>query len=121
MGFVPYLIVVWLCITCNTCIADTYYASASKGAHVARGRIGINWDPISKIVRKVYVDSPADKAGLIPGDRILHINDIDIMGPVGTKVKLTVLRNGQSLQFVIIRVSCEEVDTHHVVTKEKSS
>jgi carboxyl-terminal processing protease len=60
---------------------------------------------------------PADKAGLKPKDTIIKIDDEDavgftveeavlkIRGPEGTDVKLTVLRDGQQLEFTITRAS----------------
>lgn len=59
--------------------------------------------------------SPAIKAGITAGDIVLKINDEDtkgftlqqavnkIRGPKGTTVKLTVKRNGQVLEFSIVR------------------
>ena len=58
-------------------------------------------------------DTPADRAGILAGDRILKINDTAtfdmsveeavqlIRGPKGTKVKLTILRNGEDENRVI--------------------
>ncbi len=61
--------------------------------------------------------SPADKAGLQPGDKIIKIDDKDmtginpelvrlkVLGPAGSSVKLTISRKGEStpLEFSIIR------------------
>lgn len=58
-------------------------------------------------IEYVVPDTPADKAGLSAGDKILKINNIDaatltqkqaidyIKGPKGTKVRLTILKKGQ--------------------------
>ena len=60
---------------------------------------------------------PSEKAGLIQGDRIVKVNDTDIAGvrmpqdsmirlmkgPKGTKVKITVNRDGELIPFDIIR------------------
>lgn len=65
--------------------------------------------------------SPGAKAGLLPGDAIIAVDDKDITkmaldeavmlirGPKGTKVKLTVRRenNPEPLQFVIARATIE--------------
>ena len=62
-------------------------------------------------------DTPADKSGLLPGDKILEIDLVDvnnlsvdkavnlIRGPKGTEVRLLILRDGwgQPKEFVIIR------------------
>lgn len=57
------------------------------------------------IVDEVFPDSPAEKAGLLPGDRIVSVNDIDmsgsdseevsfwILGEAGTSVKIEVMRD----------------------------
>ena len=60
---------------------------------------------------------PSEKAGLLQGDRIVRVDDINIAGvkmpqdsmirlmkgPAGTKVKITVNRSGESIPFDIIR------------------
>mgnify|MGYP002681429924 FL=1 len=62
-------------------------------------------------------NSPAEKAGLKPGDQIIAVDDVDItsedpslvlrrvLGPAGTIVKLTIQREGssESLEFEITR------------------
>ncbi|MGB3988274.1 MAG: S41 family peptidase [Minisyncoccales bacterium] len=62
-------------------------------------------------------DTPADKSGLLPGDKILEIDGVDvnnlsvdkavnlIRGPKGTEVRLLILRDGwgQPKEFVIVR------------------
>ena len=57
---------------------------------------------------KPYVDGPAYNAGMLPGDIIYKVDDVDVTGweidkvvammkgPEGTKVKVTVVRDGES-------------------------
>ncbi|MBP3577793.1 MAG: S41 family peptidase [Lachnospiraceae bacterium] len=57
---------------------------------------------------KPYVDGPAYKAGMLPGDIIYMVDDVDVTGmeidnvvammkgPEGTQVKVTVIRDGES-------------------------
>lgn len=69
------------------------------------------------IVLEVIAGGPSEKIGLQPGDRILKVDDRDIAGvgfpqdsmvrkmrgPSGTKVHLTVLRDGVTVPFEITR------------------
>lgn len=67
------------------------------------------------LVLGVINDSPAQKAGLIPGDIIKKVDDVEytgeqltaasnkMKGEEGTKVKVTVARNGEIKEFDILR------------------
>ncbi len=64
---------------------------------------------------RVFKDSPAEKAGLLPGDIIVEIDGksaegmdtdtvaVNVKGKEGTKVKLVIFRNNEYLDFEIIR------------------
>ncbi len=66
-------------------------------------------------VLRLLRDNPAEKAGLQVGDTIIAVNDESVQGvsvndtvekirgDVGTTVKLTVLREGQTKEFVLTR------------------
>ena len=67
--------------------------------------------PDGVLVLSIIEDSGAEKAGLQPNDIITKINDIDVVSPIdfqkadldpGESVNVTVLRNGEQLQFVIV-------------------
>ncbi len=91
---------------------------------VVRGWLGVVIQPLTPpiaealnlthgvIVMKVFPGSPAQKAGLQPGDIILAVNGKPINSvtqlqfaimktPPGHKVKLTVLRNGKKLELTV--------------------
>lgn len=71
-------------------------------------------------------DTPAFKAGILPGDIITKIDDISysgdqlteasnkIKGEIGTKVKLEILRDGKLLDFEVTR---ENIKVNHVEGK----
>jgi len=62
-------------------------------------------------------DSPAQNTGLLPGDVILMVDDVPytaaemdaagahMRGKPGTNVKLTIFRNGETMEFVITRAN----------------
>lgn len=78
------------------------------------------------MVIKPIENSPAEKAGILPGDIITKINDIEytgdkleeasnkIRGEEGTKVKLEIYRNGETKEFEITR---KKVVISHITTK----
>ena len=80
------------------------FAVASKG----RGALGIDIDPESVArVQSVVPGSPAEKAGIRPGDTIVHFDGTPITKPwhlyvavrsatVGKKVRVTVMRDNVS-------------------------
>ena len=69
------------------------------------------------IVLEVIPGGPSEKVGLLPGDRILKVDDLviagvnfpqdsivaHIKGPAGTKVLITVKRGGEIIPFEIVR------------------
>ncbi|MFN3478019.1 MAG: S41 family peptidase [bacterium] len=66
-------------------------------------------------VVEIIDDSPAEKAGIKPGDKIIKVDDKDvrdisldvvqsmIRGPENTNVKLTIKRDNKTLEFNLIR------------------
>ena len=78
------------------------------------------------MVIKPIENSPAEKAGILPGDIITKINDVEytgdkleeasnkIRGEEATKVKLEIYRNGETKEFEITR---KKVVISHITTK----
>jgi carboxyl-terminal processing protease len=102
------------------------------------GGIGVQFSIQNDTVMVVSVISggPSEKMGIIPGDRIVAVNDTSIAGikivnndvmkklrgPMGTKVKVGILRNGakKPLSFDIVRgaIPVYSVDVSFMVDKE---
>ncbi len=73
------------------------------------------------IIDRVYKNSPAWKAGVLPGDRIAEINDEPVVGKpfdeamdmvkgaAGTKVKLGLLRQGEK-NTITLEITREKID-----------
>lgn len=53
------------------------------------------------IANKVFQEYPAHKAGMMPGDIIVNFNDL--RGPVGERIIVAAYRDGQFMEFDIIR------------------
>lgn len=92
--------------------AVVYYGSVTKGPQ-EKGRIGIKFDPVGHTVVAVYKNSPADKVGLLPGDKILYVNDKDLIGPPDTLVNIIVQRGTNKIIFIIPRVAWSQVNTNY--------
>jgi len=73
----------------------------------------------------VYRDSPADKAGLRKGDRLLDIDTEEdnkaksnpsqprwsiVCGLAGTPCQLTILRHGKQIKLTLIRMNIEDIE-----------
>jgi carboxyl-terminal processing protease len=94
--------------------------------------IGIRIDrlPDGIAIAEVYPNSPAERAGLRPGDRILRINGHDaaslalndvstqVRGPEGTEVRLTVQRAGEAAREVVVSRARITVPSVPLVTSE---
>jgi carboxyl-terminal processing protease len=79
--------------------------------------IGVELVPEGTYIRIITPidNSPASRAGILPGDLITHVQDqavkgLDVhaigqlmAGGAGSEVKLTILRNGEELKFSLIR------------------
>lgn len=78
------------------------------------------------LIIKPIENSPAEKAGILPGDLITKVDDVEytgdkleeasnkIRGEEGTKVKLEIYRNGETKIFELTRT---KVVVSHVTTK----
>ena len=66
------------------------------------GGIGIRVDPYNKSISSTHQDYPASEAGLMAGDVIVSDYD-DIRGEIGSILKISVLREGKLLTFLIVR------------------
>jgi len=101
------------------------YENSTNG--IVEGGIGITVynDNGAATVTEVYKGLSADEAGLKKGDIITEVDDILmdestysdisslIKGEVGTQVMLTVLRNGQTLKFNVMRTSGQRQMTEY--------
>lgn len=76
---------------------------------VRKGRIGITWNSQSRRIVRIHKNSPAERAGLIKGDKVLEYHDKDIKGESYTSVELIILRGTERMRFLIIRVPWEYI------------
>ncbi len=94
--------------------------------------VGMSIDLIDDqvIIVSPFVDSPAEKAGLKPNDIIIKVDDEDIAGltvnqivnkikgPADTTVKITVDREGEILDFDVIREFILYESVQHKIINE---
>ncbi len=102
-----------------------------KYGKVRRSKIGVYIQPLTPelakhfgvrkgvLVAQVQKDGPADKAGIKPGDIIIAVNGKEVetpndlqrlimRNPPGTKVTITVIRNGKKKDIEVVTTSWEE-------------
>ena len=99
-------------------VKDAMEELRSNG-HISRGYIGIRPDASRSpdqpgaLVGQVYDDTPAKKAGLHEGDRIVSVDGKDIKGPAelvrtigardpGDPVRLAVVRDGEKMEVALV-------------------
>ena len=102
------------------------------------GGIGIQFNIVSDTLYVIQTtnNGPSERAGILPGDRIIAVNDTtiagvkmdraDIMsrlrGEKGTKVEIDVMRRGidRKLHFSLVRddISTETVDVAYMIDKK---
>ncbi|MCC8118976.1 MAG: S41 family peptidase [Bacteroidales bacterium] len=98
--------------------------------------IGVQFNMSTDTVYVIQTISggPSEKVGIRPGDRIVAANDTVIAGkklqnsqvlktlrgPKGSKVKLSVLRDGEMIDFMVVRddIPINSVDGTYMVTPE---
>ncbi len=101
------------------------FAQAEKGTYVGIGVL-VNQDQKDKTltVAQVYRESPADKAGILAGDKIIGVNSESVIGmdfmqvvdmvrgEAGTEVSVTFLRDGEDMEITMVRaeVTAERVE-----------
>jgi carboxyl-terminal processing protease len=99
------------------------------------GGIGVlaeyNHNDESIIISKVFPESPAEKAGVLPGD-IIHavdgktvdelgyLNAVDyVRGEIGSTVDLTLIRNGNYVTLSIKRAEIDEINVTYEIDEDK--
>ena len=98
------------------------------------GGIGViveyNHDDESLMVGTVYIDSPADKAGVKAGDCIYaidgktveeigYLNAVNyVRGKIGTEVELTLIRGGEYVTVTMVRAEVEEINVAYELDNE---
>ncbi len=98
------------------------------------GGIGViveyNHDEESIMVGTVYIDSPADKAGIKSGDYIYAIDGKTVeelgylnavyyvRGEIGSEVELTLIRNGEYVTVTAVREEVEEINVDYELDEE---
>lgn len=103
------------------------YMADALGKFVGIGVYITNNTKINQVeVIALIKGGSAEESGILPGDVILKVNDVEytgeqlselsnnLKGEVGTKVKLEVLRGSETLEFEVER---KEVKTSHVTSE----
>ena len=96
--------------------------------------VGVEYDHDEQtiLVKTVYIDSPAEKAGIEVGDYIHAVDGVTIeeigyrdalehvRGPIGTEVELTLLRGDKLVTVVCTREKVDEISVNYTVDEEKN-
>jgi len=100
------------------------FTDAEKGHYVGIG-ILVQEDQEDGLLMamQVYTDSPADRAGILPGDKIIAVDGVDVTskdtmaivdlvrGEEGSEVSIQILRAGELIDFTMTR---EAVTTERI-------
>jgi carboxyl-terminal processing protease len=92
------------------------FQQQEAGDYVGIG-VSVNVDPADELITavNVYKDSPAEKGGMLPGDKIVKVDDTDVAGmgleqvvklvrgEAGTQVRVTVLRGNETVELTMTR------------------
>ena len=108
------------------------YKASMSGSY---GGIGItvrkNYDEGTVVVRRLVMDSPAERAGIQVGDLIYSVEGMlvtketiedafsQFSGDIGEPVTFTVLRNGELLSFTIVRENMENMTVSYSISEDK--
>jgi len=90
---------------------------AKSGGKIARPWVGVSSQPVTAdmleslgldrvkgaLIKKVYPDSPADKAGIVVGDVVVAINGKEVLDPSALKFRLATVEIGSDIQMDILR------------------
>lgn len=82
-------------------LIENAHNSEKRSLH--RGRIGVQFGETTNHVTAILPDSSAQKAGLLPGDRIVQVRSKEVTGGRDAILELSRLRSGDTASFVVDR------------------
>lgn len=119
---------------------STYYSpeemeelmQSSSGVYSGIGAtITQSYETMEMTIVTPFAGSPADKAGILPGDQIIAVDDINVIGwnlddvvamikgPENTVVRIMMLRDGKEMEFPVTRGTINvEYVTHRMLDNE---
>jgi carboxyl-terminal processing protease len=114
---------------------EAEYEEYKKSMSGSFGGIGItvrkNYDEGTVVVRRLVMDSPAERAGVLVGDLLHSVEGMPVTqetmedafsqfsGDIGEPVTFTVLRNGEILSFTILRENMENMTVSYSISEDK--
>lgn len=107
------------------------YTQDMSGELVGIG-VTVSWDPQTSILKVVSLipGGPAEEAGILANDRIIAVDGVivaeagyddtvaAIQGEVGTRVQVTVLRDGEEHTFEMTRRKIESYSVYHSIGED---